>query len=107
MRVNRIFVHRSLVAIFINLLDFLVSAHQKQGKKPLNSLQFIEQLLYKSDYQNHFDALFRVSLNHLQEERLELTHKESQIVCWIEFAPNFVSSETITDWIEHEPLCEY
>lgn len=85
----------------------MVSADQKQGKKAINSLQFIEQLLYKSNYQNHFDALTRVSLNHLQEERLELTHKESQIVCWIEFAPYFESSETIANWIEHEPLCEY
>lgn len=93
---------------FYRFCQSIISAESEQ-KRP-SPLEFIETLLSESDYQTDFDVMAGLSINFVENERLELIHKVSGISCWIEFASDFnmaESSQIIKKCIDFDPLCKY
>lgn len=67
------------------------------------------KFLKTPDVQNDFETLDKLSGTRVQKTRLQLLHKYSGILCWVQFGTDFELAETnqiIRDYIQHTPHCK-
>lgn len=75
----------------------------------LNQHEFWK-LLSTASYQGDFEAVARLSGTRTQKQRLQFRHKQSQIICSLQFGLDFElaeSSQLIRDCIEFMPICKF
>lgn len=78
-------------------------------KSPVNLLYSFEKYLKTSCVQNDFEILDIIAGNRVQKCRLQLFHKKSRILCWLQFGFDgelAESSQIIRDYINHAPICK-
>lgn len=74
-------------------------------------LDDFEKLMKRSTVQEEFEVFDKlIDGTRVQNRRMQLLHKQSRIVCWIQFGLDFdlaESNQTIRDCINHSPLCKW
>lgn len=73
-------------------------------------LDNFEKLMKISDNQKEFELFDSlISGTRVQNRRLQLLHKQSRIICWVQFGLDFElikSNQIIRDCINHSALCK-
>ncbi|XP_031626105.1 uncharacterized protein LOC116342572 [Contarinia nasturtii] len=79
-------------------------------KSPAIALHEFEKMMKTCSAQNDFEILENISGNRVQRKRLQFLHKQSRILCWLQFSSNFElakSNQVIRDYIRRDPACYY
>lgn len=74
------------------------------------ALHSFEKIFESSVVQTQFEAITTIDCDRVQKRRLQAIHKESRIVCVVQFSSSnemSESSQVIRDAIIHTPLCEF
>lgn len=59
--------------------------------------------------QDDFEVLNNLSGSRSQKQRIQLLHKQSKILCWLQFGYDFElakTSQILRDCIQYMPICE-
>lgn len=78
-------------------------------KSPISLLYSFEKYLKTSCVQKDFEILGSIAGNRVQKRRLQLFHKNSRILCCLEFGFDgelAEFSQIIRDYINHAPICK-
>ncbi|XP_055323571.1 uncharacterized protein LOC129578676 isoform X2 [Sitodiplosis mosellana] len=77
-------------------------------RSPITLLNSFEKYLKTSSVQNDFEILDNIAGNRAQKRQLQLRHKKSGVLCWLQFGFDnelVYSSQIIRDYINHGPIC--
>lgn len=78
-------------------------------KSPLTLMSSFEKKFKNSSIHNDFEILEPLTGNRAQRRRLQLLHKKSRILCWLQFGFDgelAECSQIIRDFISHGPICK-
>ena len=87
---------------------FISQGGSKSEQNPALLQHSFEKLMKTPGTQEEFKIFESLSGNRVQRKRLQLLHKSSRIMCWIQFSTDFElaqSNQTIRDCINHSPIC--
>lgn len=90
------------------LMKFKIFVGESKTQPLVLQHQFY-QAMQSSSTQNEFEVLDRLVGDRVQRQRLQLLHKLSRIMCWVQFDRNVTlaeSSQIIRDYIHYAPICK-
>lgn len=91
-------------------MSFVISQGGSKSEQNAIVLQHnFEKLMKTPGTQEEFEIFESLSGNRVQRKRLQLLHKPSRILCWIQFSTDFElaqPNQTIRDCINRSPICE-
>lgn len=92
--------------LFVRIKFFTLNIFTISGKDPYFYAESFERTF---EVQKEFDFLDKLNGSRVQEQRMQLLHRKSRILCWIQFGVDFEVAETsqaIRNAITFEPLCK-
>lgn len=78
-------------------------------KSPVNLVYSFEKHMKTASDQNEFEIMESIVGDRAQKRRVQLLHKQSRVLCWLQFGFDSElaeSSQIIRDYINHGPICK-